>query len=193
MTRCTTDDTGTEVFRNAHATVRTFTSVQPNGSAFEQTLFTPGTGQGVMVIPATVVDGEPMLGLIRIVRPTTHGQTSYEFPRGGSIDLSDLEAFWLLTRETGISAANLTPLGAFLPENGMVDCVVAVFLATVTRDDAADADGFTDPDTGADFSWYTVDEFTGLLRDGLVLDGITLASWALAVARFDDLVPGRRP
>lgn len=175
-----------EVFRNAWSSVRTYPMTHPNGVTYEQTTFTPGTGMGVMVVPLTVHERTPMIGLVDTIRPGAGGHWSWEFPRGGSTDLSDAEARRILAHETGITTALVSPLGAFQPENGMVDCIVGSYLAAVAVDDAADADGHIDPATGASFSWYDLDEFTDLIRSGYITDGITLATWTLASTRLDD-------
>jgi ADP-ribose pyrophosphatase len=85
-----------------------------------------------------------------------------------------------LREETGYDAVRLEPLGPIFSSPGYVDERIDLFLAEV---DGAPAALRLDPDERVQPAAMTEAEFRDLARRGGVVDGKTLAAWALVQCR----------
>jgi ADP-ribose pyrophosphatase len=136
------------------------------------------TEGSAMIVP---VGADGRLILVRQYRYTGN-RDSLEFPCGGMKKGSTFEdtAKNELVEETGFRADTLEWAGAFNPCNGLLDEICRVYIA---RDLCYMG---TRPDETESFEQVllTVEELDGLIRDGTVWDGMTLAAWALAKPRL---------
>lgn len=84
--------------------------------------------------------------------------------------------------ETGWKAGPLTPLGTYAPNNGSCDQLFHVFLA----DGATYVSDPLDPSESERVEWRSVEQVRQAIRDGLVMDGLSLTGllWALAFERL---------
>jgi len=136
---------------------------------------------GVVVI---ATDGESVL-LQRQWREAV-SDSVWQLPRGfgepvagGSDSLAD--AGRELEEETGLTGAALTQVGRVLPDPGILATQVVVVEARVSTFDGVDL-STNDPDERIDeFAIVAVEELREWIRDGRLVDGISLA--ALAVWR----------
>lgn len=169
----------TEVFRNDFLTVHD-QEVSWFGGPYVQSTVTVGT-LGALVIPVSLTGKGPLVGLTRIDRPTTTRGFSMEFPRGGVERLDAAEARRILLRETGVPSAALGKVGQFLPENGMVDCAVVVYMALVQPELIGHGKKqHVDETADALFSWVPLSTSPEVVSSGAISDGMTLAARTLA-------------
>jgi 8-oxo-dGTP pyrophosphatase MutT (NUDIX family) len=135
------------------------------------------THGAVMVIP--VADD----GRITMVRQYRYlvGGDSLEFVCGGVREGDSFEktAQEELAQEAGLQAAHWQELASFVPFNGMCDETCRLYLATGLS--AAQAS----PDETEEFERLQVsrEEIVRMVARGEILDGMTLAAWALLSSR----------
>lgn len=151
----------------------------PAGGAGTYVTVTPGLGFGGVAIPV-ITDGDGVrVGLVRQHRFPV-GAFTWEFPRGGTSDLSEAETARELVEEMDclvISAP--TQLGVVRPDTGLLTTSVAVWLFTVIP--SVDHD-FQESESGASHVWVTEATLRQMIVDGEIECGITLAAWALRAA-----------
>lgn len=132
------------------------------------------------------VDDEDRLCLVTIDRYTVG--TTIEVPAGGSDGEDPLVAARReLREETGFEAGEWTPLGSMHALNGIAEATEYVFLARelrpLTRDD--DAASVNAAETQAEegiqgVSWVLFEDVLGMIADGSITDGETIAAIAKA-------------
>ena len=135
----------------------------------------------VVVLPVSP-DGQ-MLLVEQLRHPT--GQRSWEFPMGG-VDHDEspkAAARRELHEETGIDDVDLDEVGTFHPVPGLSPQTATVFVARVSLAELRSAVSAPATDDIVDRRVVDVDSFRDLLASGLVTDGFTLSSWALASGR----------
>ncbi|MCC3292880.1 NUDIX hydrolase [Arthrobacter sp. zg-Y1110] len=163
-------------YENRFVTVHFDDVVFPNGAQGRYTRITTGAGLGVIAVPYANFRGIPYLGLVRQYRYPV-GEFTLEFPRGGSDDLSLEEAARELVEETGLGFNSGRLLGTIRPDTGILDTEVAVWCTTHTLD-GLDS-GHVEDETGATVRWYSHGEVMGLVTNGKITCGMTLAALAL--------------
>ncbi|MGK3708751.1 NUDIX hydrolase [Arthrobacter sp. IK3] len=163
-------------YSNPFVTVNFDDVVFPNGATGRYTRITSGTGLGVVAVPYTNFRGLPYLGLVRQFRYPT-GEFTLEFPRGGSDDLSLAETARELVEETGLDCGRGRQLGVIRPDTGLMDTQIAVWCTFHTLESLESL--HREGDTGATVRWYGVGEVMGLVSNGKITCGITLAALAL--------------
>lgn len=124
------------------------------------------------------MDGADRICLVGLERYTTGW--SWEVPAGGSDGDEPLAAAQReLLEETGLQAAEWTPLGTMNALNGIADAPEHVFLArglTATADAAS-----TQHEEGIDeVVWVPFAEALAMVADGRISDGETIAALAYA-------------
>jgi ADP-ribose pyrophosphatase len=136
------------------------------------------TNGSSMVVPQAD-DGK--LLLVRQYRYTGN-RDSIEFPCGGLKEGSTHEetAKHELVEETGFLPGRLECVGGFNPCNGLLDEVCRVYIAR----DLHYVGARPDETESLDLIRLTSDELDGLIRDGSIWDGMTMAAWALARPEF---------
>ena len=132
------------------------------------------TNGSSMVVP---VDEGGRLLLVRQYRYTGN-RDSIEFPCGGLKDGAGYEetAENELIEETGYTAEQIEPAGAFNPCNGLLDEMCRVYIARNLRYIGAR------PDETECFELVRlkIEELDSSIRDGRIWDGMTMAAWAIA-------------
>lgn len=167
---------GATVLENAFIRVDTDAVRFPNGALGNYSTVTSGTGLGVIAIPFVNFRGTPHLGLVRQYRYPT-GEFTLEFPRGGSDDLSLDEAARELIEETGLDYRAATRLGTLRPDTGILTTQVAVWKTMHSAEHLRP--GHVEDETGAKVEWYSYGELLGMIRNGKITCGMTLAAVAL--------------
>lgn len=167
---------GTTVLENRFIKVDTDAVRFPNGALGHYSTITSGTGLGVIAIPFVNFRGTPHLGLVRQYRYPV-GQFTLEFPRGGSDDLSLDEAARELIEETGLDFTSGTLLGTLRPDTGILTTEVAVWKTVHGIEHLRP--GFVEDETGAKIEWYSFGQVTGMVRNGKITCGMTLAALAM--------------
>lgn len=145
---------------------------KPNGKVVDY--FYAQTPGNAMVVPVTS-DGR--LILVTQYRYLSD-RVSIEFPCGGmkvgesAVSAAERE----LKEETGYSANNLRMVGNLDPDIGLVKDRTYVFLATDV--DVSDLPA-PDPEEIAEVLFRRADEFEDMIRRGEIINGQTLAAWAI--------------
>lgn len=166
-----------EVYRNRWMTVREDDIRHPDGS--------PGIF-GVVDKPTAALI-VPMEGdgfhLVEQYRYAV-SRRSWEFPQGtwpdGRETTVDELARAELAQETGLRAERLEPLGSFAIAPGFVNQSCEVFLATGLTAGEPERDP---EEQGMSCRWFSREEFERMLRDGVVVDSLTLAAYARLLLR----------
>lgn len=153
--------------------------VFPNGEHGRYSRVAAGTGLGVVAVPYANFRGLAYLGLVRQYRYPT-GEFTLEFPRGGSDDLTIAEAARELVEETGLDYISAHRLGTIRPDTGLLDTTIAVWQTGHVLESLESL--HREEETGATIRWYQLGELTGLVMNGKITCGITLASLALMQA-----------
>ncbi|MBD3753662.1 MAG: NUDIX hydrolase, partial [Micrococcales bacterium] len=109
------------------------------------------------------------------------GSRSVEVPSGGSDGEPPREAAAReLREETGLQASELTEIGFMYALNGIADAPEHVFLATGLKP-VPGADATDRQEEGIDeMSWVPFPEVLGMIRDGAITDGETIAALMFA-------------
>ncbi|MCC3299426.1 NUDIX hydrolase [Arthrobacter caoxuetaonis] len=163
-------------YANRFVTVNFDDVVFPNGAEGRYTRISSGTGLGVVAVPYANFRGLPYLGLVRQYRYPT-GEFTLEFPRGGSDDLSLAEAARELIEETGLEFTHGRKLGTIRPDTGILTTEVAAWCTFHALKDLENL--HVEDETGATVRWYSVGEVMGLVLNGKLTCGISLAALAL--------------
>ncbi len=139
------------------------------------------TGGAVMVIP---VDREGKIILVRQYRYLLD-EDSIELPAGGLPDgIEPLEqAKKELAEEAACGAASWEEIGRFASWNGVTNEICSLFLAT----DLEPAEAVPDLTEEFEIVRCTWPEVRAMIESNEVFDGMTLASFALAQRRLDQL------
>ncbi|KQO98881.1 hypothetical protein [Leifsonia sp. Leaf264] len=172
-------------FANQFIRVEETPVVRPDGEDGFFTTVTPGTGNGVVVIPRTFIRGLPYFALVSQHRPPIGGQ-SLEFPRGATKDLDSVSAAREVVEEVGCEV-NGEPLriGTIHPDTGLLTTTVATYLAACTTTEDAvflDQDSYREESSGAIHHWVNGGTLQGLISRGQITCGFTIAAWAQLVA-----------
>lgn len=167
---------GETVLENAFIRVDTDSVRFPNGALGNYSTVTSGTGLGVIAVPFVNFRGTPHMGLVRQYRYPT-GEFTLEFPRGGSDDLSLDEAARELIEETGLDYRSATRLGTLRPDTGILTTQVAVWKTIHGPEHLRP--GYVEDETGAKVEWYSYGELLGMIRNGKITCGMTLAAFAM--------------
>ncbi|WP_125777663.1 NUDIX domain-containing protein [Antribacter gilvus] len=157
----------------------------------EDTVLRPDGGEGTYGVlevrrPSVFVvalDDDDRLLLVTVDRYTT-GPGSLEVPGGGTDGDAPLDAARReLLEETGLEAAEWTPVGRMEALNGIAEAPEHVFLARGLRPAVtpAGAVAASQEEEGiSDVRWVPFGEALGLVAAGEVRDGETIAALALA-------------
>lgn len=162
------------VYANDFVTVRDDTVVFPDGAPGSYVRVTPGDGNpGVVVVPWSGA----RLGLVKVYRYPI-GAWQWGFPRGFAHSPDPLvTAAAELHEELGLTA-ELSLIGWFTPDSGLLDSRIAVVLARTSTTDSTP----TDTREVADVDWLPIDELLVRLGEPPYDDGMTMAALTLAVA-----------
>jgi len=146
-------------------------------------------GQGVAILPLT--KGRE-LGLLHIYRYPVHSW-HWEIPRGLSEEGGSQKenALRELEEETGLKPKGLVHLGRVFPNTGILATHVDVFLAHVQEFSRVrlrpGKEGIME------LRFFPFRQVYGMVKDGQIMDGITLASLMLAHSTGHLGPPSRRP
>ena len=171
-----------QVYANNWMTVREDAIRRPDGS--------PGL-YGVIDKPhyALVIAhaGDGRYGLVEQFRYPL-GLRRWEFPQG-TVGLTELEPAVLAARElreeTGLRAAEMTPLGMLDVAAGMSSQRGHVFLASGITEGEAEREH---EEQDMHFDWFTADRIEEMMRSGEITDAQSIAAWTLLLLheRFRD-------
>lgn len=151
----------------------------PDGSQGIYARLNRGTHGGV-AIPRSVTRGVARYGLVRQYRHAVE-QTTLEFPRGGTDDSSEAETVRELVEETGLAVdpGSSIYLGKIHADTGILATEVSVWLVPIR--DIGDS-AFVEAETGASHFWVTEGELLGLIAQGKIVCGMTLAAFIKLLA-----------
>ncbi|WP_354214841.1 NUDIX hydrolase [Arthrobacter sp. UYCo732] len=170
---------GSTVLENQFIRVDTDTVRFPNGTLGQYSVVTSGSGLGVLTIPFVNFRGIAHVGLVRQYRYPT-GEFTLEFPRGGSDDLTLDEAARELIEETGLDYSSAALLGTIRPDTGILTTEVAVWKTFHGMEHLRP--GHVEDETGAKIEWYSHGQLLGMIRNGKITCGMTLAALGLLTA-----------
>lgn len=145
----------------------------PNGKTGKY--YFVSTGGSSMVVPITD-DGKVIL--TRQYRYLVDME-SIEFPAGGVKDGQTYEecAHAELMEETGYRAGKLEYVGEFVPMNGVTNEICKVFIA---RNLVKGETNLEETEEGMECLRVMIEEAEKMIKDNIIKDGMTLASWQLA-------------
>jgi 8-oxo-dGTP pyrophosphatase MutT (NUDIX family) len=108
------------------------------------------------------------------------GRRAWSFPQGGfphdESGTADELARIELAQETGLRAAEMTPLGAFSAGHGSTNQCCQAFLATGLTPGPSDLEP---EELGLVHEWVPRGRFEEMISDGVIVDDSTLAAYAL--------------
>jgi len=106
-------------------------------------------------------------------------QSSLEFPGGGIADNEDYEenAKKELEEETGYKALSMVYVGEFVPMNGVTNEFCKVYIAKGLKKGERKLE---ETEEGMEVLEVSVEELEELIKNNIIKDGMTLASWELA-------------
>lgn len=133
-----------------------------------------------MVVPVTA---EGKIVLIRQYRYLIDAE-SVEFPGGGVKEGQSFEetARVELKEETGYAAEKFEYVGEFVPWNGVTDEKCKVFVATGLQEGEM---ALEEAEEGVRIVLITIGEMEEMIKNNIIKDGQTLASWMLAKNRIN--------
>lgn len=141
--------------------------------------FVKSNGSG-MVVPVTT---EGKIVLTRQYRYLID-EESLEFPAGGVKENQTFEeaAAAELKEETGYTAGKFEYVGEFVPWNGVTNEKCKVFVATGLQKGEAELE---ETEEGMRVVLVTVAEMEEMIKNNIIKDGQTLASWIMAKNKFN--------
>jgi ADP-ribose pyrophosphatase len=167
------------VFKNPWWTYKRDTFELPSGGTGEyHYVHTNGSS---MIVP--IMDDGTLL-LVNQYRYLV-GKESLEFPCGSVKDGStyDETAWHELVEETGYSAKGLYMIGEFNPYNGVTDEMCHVYIAK----DLQHVGGTPDETEEFEVVTMTLVQLEEKIRMGIIWDGMTVAGWAVAKSKLEQL------
>lgn len=154
--------------------------VFPDGSRGRYSVVTAGTGRGVVVVPVARSRGIHYLGLVSQYRYPVKDFT-LEFPRGGAEEADEqAAALRELREETGLVADGIKRLGSIQPDTGLLSTKISVW--RTMHHVASPVSLHIEPETGCSLQWVAAGAFPGLIANGKITCGITLAAYAFLLA-----------
>jgi len=144
--------------------------LMPSGKVIEKYHFLDYPMESVVVV---LVNADGAVCFVKSLRYTTQ-RVEWELPAGG-VDLGESvvqAAVREVREETGFSAVEAEFLYSFNPSNGMSNQVIHIVRAGVGEVAPL---GF-DTDEVLEVHWLSVSEIRGLIRDGVLADGISLTA-----------------
>lgn len=153
----------------------------PDGSRGRYSVVTPGTGRGVVTVPVARSRGLHYLGLVSQYRYPV-GEFTLEFPRGGAEEMDErAAALRELTEETGLIGESITRLGSIRPDTGLLSTEISVW--KTMQSVRSPQDLYMEELTGCTLQWVSAAAFPGLISNGKVTCGITLAAYAILLSK----------
>ena len=174
-------------FQNRFVTLTETPVCFPNGDAGTYVFVRSSEGFGGIIIPRFVRRGYVYYGLV-VQHRVVIGQVTFEFPRGGSAGLGHEDAARELAEETGVEVDSLRAnrLGLIYPDTGLLTTQVAVWIMTTT---AEEDHAHVEAKTGARHVWVHEDELQGMIANGTIKCGMSIAAWGLLVATGQNRLP----
>lgn len=148
----------------------------PNGVVGEYSIVHQGIGLGAVAIPFTSYRGIGYIGLARQYRYPL-GRETVEFPRGGTKNLESAEAAREVVEEMGFNPSTMKYLGSINPDSGLLSSKVGAWVAFAPS--GALTKKYVESETGLRSEWVTEGAFEGMVLNGHITCGITLAAYAL--------------
>lgn len=158
----------------------------PDGTQGEYSVIRQGAEFGGVVIPFTRFRGIGYIGLARQFRYPLKEET-LEFPRGGTDDLSSKEAMRELAEEMSVTPSGVRELGKINPDTGILSMTVGVWVAFI-QSETLPTD-YEEAETGLRTTWVSEGTFSGMVLNGKITCGVTLAAYALFLVNRSFLGP----
>lgn len=161
----------------------------PDGRLGDYAKVITGSGHGAVVVPIAIVRGMGYFGMVRQFRYPI-GKATIEFPRGGVADdglpeSHEAGATRELHEETGALHQGISRLGGIHADTGILDDDISVWLA-IMAPGTVEA-GHHEEGTGLRSIWISEGKLAGMVENGAITCGITLAAYALYHARRPQL------
>ena len=139
---------------------------------------------GTTGVAAVCTDVTGRLGLLPIYRHAVR-RWSLEIPRGfvGSYESADDAAIREVTEETGLHIFSSHRLGSFCADTGLLASSIAVYAVTLEHQTMNDSATPETTESIRPIQWFDRETYHRHVRDGEIIDGITLAAIECARAR----------
>lgn len=130
-----------------------------------------------MTVLVAQMGGQTRFGLTRQFRYPI-GEFSIEFPGGGVLAHTAVEAAREVFEEVGVLPERIEKLGVIHELASVRRAVTSIWLAHVNLPDGMNAP-HVDEETGGVSMWVDREELVSLIRGGFITDSATLSAWAL--------------
>lgn len=148
----------------------------PNGVVGEYNVVNMAEKKGAIVIPVAFRRGIAYFGLVEQYRYPVK-QHTIEFPRGGAKNLEKEGAETEIREELGMASKRLDLVATMRPDTGILSTEVGVWIAVMPAE-VVDLD-HTEDITGLKPRWVQEGELIGMISNGKITCGMTLAAYTL--------------
>lgn len=165
-----------DVYKSRFISVANDSVEFPNGFEGTYNVVSMGEAKGALIVPIAFRRGIPYFGLVNQYRYPVKSE-SVEFPRGGADKINPEGAETEIYEELGQTSKRLDMIGMMRPDTGILSTEVGIWIAIM---DASILDLDHEEDiTGLRPNWVSEDNLIGMIANGKITCGMTLAAYTL--------------
>ena len=165
-----------DVYKSRFISVANDSVEFPNGVEGTYNVVTMGEAKGALIVPIAFRRGIPYFGLVNQYRYPVKSE-SVEFPRGGAAKINPEGAEVEIYEELGQPSKRLDLVGTLRPDTGILATEVGVWIALM---DASVLDlDHEESITGLRPNWVSEGELIGMIANGKITCGMTLAAYTM--------------
>lgn len=148
----------------------------PNGVEGTYNVVSMSEAKGALIIPVAFRRGIPYFGLVNQYRYPIKSE-SVEFPRGGADKINAEGAEVEIYEELGQPSKRLDLVGTMRPDTGILSTEVGIWVALMDQSvlDLDHEEGIT----GLRPNWVSEADLIGMIANGKITCGMTLAAYTL--------------
>lgn len=165
-----------DVYKSRFVSVANDSVLFPNGVEGTYNVVTMGEKKGALIVPIAFRRGIPYFGLVNQYRYPIKSE-SIEFPRGGAEKINAEGAEVEIYEELGQPSKRLDLVGTMRPDSGILSTEVGIWVAVMDQS-VLDLDHEEDI-TGLRPNWVSEPELIGMIANGKITCGMTLAAYTL--------------
>lgn len=165
-----------DVYKSRFVSVANDSVEFPNGVQGTYNVVSMGEKKGALIVPIAFRRGIPYFGLVNQYRYPVKSE-SIEFPRGGAEAIDAEGAEVEIREELGQASRRIDLVGKMNPDTGILSTEVGIWVAVMDQS-VLDLDHEEDI-TGLRPNWVSEGELIGLIANGKITCGMTLAAYTL--------------